>query len=393
MKGSDLPPGGSGQKPPSGPPGTRKGKRSADAYRVADADNREAEQAPRWCASGYPRGSRTSSTTAGRSNRLADAPPATPAAATAASTSPSSTTARRSNRLAGAPPDPPAAAIAAPTSPSPTNARRSNRLSGAPPDTPVEAEPSSTTARRSKRLAGAPPETPVEAGTSPSSTTARRSKRSAGKSPAIPEGSGQSSSAAKSKHTADASSANPAEARPSSLSPTTALVMTSAVSVSVRSAAARTRRTTTSGREDAADQEAMREAILYVRRERSVLAPDDLTSPHNEPRVAAAVALSWSRSAGAGELWNTPGRERAHVEPMRKAILDARRESSVLAADAPASPYNEPRVAAAATLSWVRSAGAGALWNTPEREDDAGGFVLAPAHDPASPYLEVQEVK
>jgi hypothetical protein len=144
------------------------------------------------------------------------------------------------------------------------------------------------------------------------------------------------------------------------------------VSVSVRKAAEGQRRTTTSGRGDAAEQEAMREAVLYVRRERSVVAPDDLTSPHNEPRVAAAMALSWARSAGAGGLWNTRGRARAHVQPMREVILGARRERTVLAADDPASPYNEPRVAAATTLSWVRSAGAGALWYTPEREDDAG---------------------
>lgn len=84
------------------------------------------------------------------------------------------------------------------------------------------------------------------------------------------------------------------------------------------------------------------------------------------------MALSWARSAGAGGLWNTRGRARAHVQPMREVILGARRERTVLAADDPASPYNEPRVAAATTLSWVRSAGAGALWYTPEREDDAG---------------------
>ncbi|XP_015690132.2 uncharacterized protein LOC107303816 [Oryza brachyantha] len=336
MDGSDLPPEGSSQRTPKSLPGSRKSKRGDDAS------------------------------------------PVTPAGAGSSST----TTARRSRRLAGAPPDAPAAEAG---SSSTTTARRSRRLAGAPPDAPAAGSgtsypsPSRTkTARRSKGLAGASPDTPAVARPSSSSptTTPRRRKRGA-----------------------DASPATTAEAGPLSPSPTITArgVMTSAVSTWMRSAAAGKLWKATSGSGSGsghADKE-MREAILRVRLERSVLAPDDAASSYRElgldPDMASKLGLLRSAAAG-GDLADVEQKQIPEV------FLSVRRERSVLAPDDASSSYRElgldPDMAS--KLGLLRSAAAGGDLADVEQKQMPEVFlrvrrersVLAP-DDAASSYREL----
>uniref|UniRef100_J3LUC5 ELM2 domain-containing protein n=1 Tax=Oryza brachyantha TaxID=4533 RepID=J3LUC5_ORYBR len=337
MDGSDLPPEGSSQRTPKSLPGSRKSKRGDDAS------------------------------------------PVTPAGAGSSST----TTARRSRRLAGAPPDAPAAGSGT-SYPSPSRTK---------------------TARRSKGLAGrtvgAVADNNCERGDDLGrfDVDAERGRGGAGELWKATSGSGSGSGHAD-KEMREAilrvrlerSVLAPDDAASSyrelGLDPD----MASKLGL-LRSAAA-------GGDLADVEQKQIPEVFLSVRRERSVLAPDDASSSYRElgldPDMASKLGLLRSAAAG-GDLADVEQKQMPEKQ-IPEVFLSVRRERSVLAPDDASSSYRElgldPDMAS--KLGLLRSAAAGGDLADVEQKQMPEVFlrvrrersVLAP-DDAASSYREL----
>ncbi|KAF0912282.1 hypothetical protein E2562_013963 [Oryza meyeriana var. granulata] len=129
----------------------------------------------------------------------------------------------------------------------------------------------------------------------------------------------------------------------------------------------------------------MREAILHVRRGRSVLAPDDPASPYREPRPAA-VSKAGKPSPGPGPVTRSQGRLLQGQQQQGLAAGVALQGQQVLAATV------------ASKLRWVRSAATGTLWATPggdlaDVERTREEFLsLSQARSILAPYLEQKNI-